>query len=57
MYLEIHGEELFETNFGRGVICRVCNGKKPQYKGYTFKYISKKEYEERKLQENLKQAI
>lgn len=32
-------EELFNTKFFSGHISRVCIGKKPHYKGFTFKYV------------------
>lgn len=31
----------------QGGISSVCHGKQKTHRGYTFKYISKEEYEER----------
>jgi len=55
--IERQSEELFGVKLLRSCISTVCTNKIKQYKGYTFKYISKEEYEKRKEQENLKQAI
>lgn len=45
--LERQSEELFGVKLLSGHISKVCRDEKPQYKGYTFKYITKEEYEER----------
>lgn len=55
--LEKQSEELFGIKLSNSGISLACTGKTQQYKGYTFKYISKEEYELRKEQESLKQAI
>ena len=43
--LERQSEKLFGVKLLNSNMCSVCNGKKLQYKGYTFKYITKEEYE------------
>lgn len=45
--LERQSEKLFGVKLGHSVISKVCHGKQKTHKGYTFKYISKEEYEER----------
>jgi hypothetical protein len=40
--------KLFGVSFNGGSISEVCNGKTKQYKGFTFRYISKEQYEARK---------
>ena len=37
--LERQSEKLFGVKLGHSAIARVCNGKKMQYKEFTFKYI------------------
>ena len=32
-------EERFGVKLNGGQVSKVCNGKKPQYKGFTFKYV------------------
>lgn len=39
MELERKSEELFGTRLLNSNISRVCTGKKPQYKNFTFKYV------------------
>ena len=46
--LERQSEKLFGVKLLNGMVSKVCRGKLKQYKGFTFKYISKEEYEERK---------
>lgn len=38
--LEQKSEKIFGTRLLHSKVSNVCNGKKPQYKGFTFKYIS-----------------
>jgi len=45
--LERQSEKLFETKLWQANISAVCRGKKPQYKGYTFKYVQDLTSEER----------
>ena len=47
--IERQSEELFKCKLLQGNISAVCTGRYKQYKGYTFKYITKQEYEERVL--------
>lgn len=37
--LERQSEKLFGVRFLHGNMSSVCTGKKPQYKGFTFKYV------------------
>ena len=46
--------KLFGVSFSGGSISMVCNGKTKQYKGYTFKYITKEDYEARKCNNTMK---
>lgn len=39
--LEIQSKEQFDTKLLSCYVSMVCNGKKPQYKGFTFRYINK----------------
>jgi hypothetical protein len=50
--MELFGIRLINSNIGL-----VCKGRQKHHKGYTFKYISKEEYEKRKLQEELNKVI
>ena len=36
-------EDVFGVRLQCGKISMVCNGKKPQYKGFTFKYVENNE--------------
>jgi len=45
--LDEQSEELFETKLDNKSISAVCIGSRKIYKGFTFKYISKEEYEQR----------
>lgn len=58
-YLTDNGEKIFGIKFVRACITNCCleKPKYKTYKGFVFRYISKEEYEQRKLQENLKQVI
>lgn len=38
--LERQSAKLFGVNLNHSKISMVCNGKKPQYKGFTFKYVN-----------------
>lgn len=40
--LEKQSEELFGVKLNNGNISQVCNGKKSQYKGFTFVYVTDK---------------
>lgn len=44
--LSKNSEKLFKTKFNNGKIYDVANGKRKTHKGFTFKYVSKEEYEE-----------
>ena len=46
--LDRQSENLFVIKLNYRGISMVANGKRKQYKGYIFKYISKEEYEQRK---------
>ena len=50
-------EKLFGVRLNYKGISSFCTGRMSNYKGFTFKYISKEEYDQRKSQENLKQVI
>lgn len=41
--LERQSEKLFDIRLGSDAISKVANNKKPQYKGFTFKYIDKED--------------
>ena len=58
-YLERHSEELFGVKFVRACITQSCLNKPKymKYKGYEFNYITQEEYDNRKAEENLKQAM
>lgn len=43
MQLERESEELFEVKLSHSKISLVCNGKRDNHKGFTFKYVDKKE--------------
>ena len=45
--LERQSEKIFGDKLLQGSISMVCTGKKLYYKGYTFKYITKEEYNKR----------
>ena len=45
--LERQSEKLFGTRLNHSNILKVAKGEKEQYKGYTFKHISKEEYKRR----------
>lgn len=45
--LERQSQKLFGVKLLQSNTSMVCNNKRPQHKGYTFKYIPKEEYEER----------
>ncbi len=55
--LSRQSENLFCVKLGQSAISQVCLGKKPQYKGFTFKYISKEEYEEYLKSQEIKEVI
>ena len=56
--LDDKSDKLFGTKLFQGHVSEVCRGEIETYKGFTFKYISKEEYEQR-IQEvtNLNKAI
>lgn len=57
--LERMSQKIFGTKLNYNMVSQVCTGKKSQYKGYTFKYVSDLTDEEllRLEQQNLNKAI
>lgn len=56
--LDEQSEKLFDIKLDGKSISAVCTGSRKTYKGFTFKYISKEEYEQRiQLEAKLNQAI
>lgn len=44
-YLDRESEKLFGIKLNRNGISEVARGKRKKHKGYTFKYITKEEYD------------
>jgi hypothetical protein len=55
--LERQSIELFKVKLIRSNITLVCQEKQKHHKGYEFNYLTQEEYDRRKNEENLKQAI
>lgn len=55
--LERQSEKMFEVKLVQSGISQVCRSELNHYKGFTFKYISKEEYEEYLKSQEIKEVI